>query len=100
MRALLTFCLALAGVGLIATAVVLLGTRPSPAYWTWRDACDAAQRERVFLNCLQMAKHMGGVATPGNDSNEVVESCDEAARHTACKQVFTCIERCVDGGTP
>lgn len=65
----------------------------APEY-TWRSRCDAAQQERVFLACVQSAHHMGGVATPGNDSDEVVEACRAAAAGIACTTEYTCYHNC------
>lgn len=80
--------------------LLLLAACERPSHWTWVDECDPARSERVFLTCLQAAQNMGGPNAPGNDSDEVVESCRAAAESIACRRVHVCVERCVDGGTP
>lgn len=65
-----------------AVALAGCGPRTVPV-----EHCDQAQRERVFLACLASAQHMGGGSTPGNDSDEVVDSCSSAAGRIACVTV-------------
>lgn len=58
----------------------------------WRSECDAAQQERVFLECVRTAQLLGGASAAGNDSDEVIDSCHDAAFAIACRRV--CFSGC------
>lgn len=77
----------------LVLAVALVGCERSPEF-AWRDRCDVDRQERVFLECLRAAQHMGGPAAPGNDSDEVIDSCGAEARAVACVRAFECVDRC------
>lgn len=66
---------------------------PQPEFSTKYD-CNAEQGERVFLECLKAAQHMGGSVAPGNDSDEVVVACKDAAHAISCTYVWACVKNC------
>lgn len=62
--------------------------------YRWEAKCDKLQQERVLLGCLDRIHHMGGVAAPGNDSDEVIDSCKSAAASVACVEIYSCFQNC------
>ena len=49
--------------------------------------CDREQEERVFLGCLEAAKHPALAPAAANDLAETVKACGNAAHQTACKHI-------------
>lgn len=72
----------------LLVGLALLAACEKQKYLHWNYECDAAAQQTIFLACVEKSRAPERLTAAGNDMDEVVEECSDAAHKIACKVVW------------